>query len=329
MGRIMFTWIFDRIREIDQNRAPTFSSKATVNWIHAFRFEIEAEHGDNYSLQANSCRAFYNSSLKKSATNPPIGKIVEPLFFSILYCMSLQRISTSLDDISWVIPTAIIDWYYAIYFSIRSIFESNGQLVSDDHSKSAKFFACNIRQHLPYPLDICAKRNVGEKYDVFINGITNPQPYDLWRTFSQNRQVSIGMLTQYLRGTAKWEADRKKKRILLDHHEFNNFRTKQARKIRDEQLQDKISFLHCAYRQRVKANYHDSIYLAYDQEEYIDRSQFLSDLSTVSQFIAINAMTFIERRNGDQILNNFIKDLRRNLIGIKLSTQSERFWEII
>jgi hypothetical protein len=324
----MFHWIFDSIQEVDQDRSPAFSSQATINWIRALRFEIEAAHGENSSLQAASCRTFYNTNIQLIPTNPPIGKIVEPLFFSILNCMSLQRMSTNFNDLPWVLPTAIVAWYYSLYFSIRSIFESNGQFVADDHSKSAKFLVCNIRQQLPYPLDMIARRNDGENYDILLNGHLNPTNYDLWSTFLRDRDICQGMLAQYLNGTANWYTDRTKKRILSTNHEFTNFRSKRAREIRDQQLLPSIGFLHCAFRQRVKANYHDSIYLTYDQDNPIDMTQFLSGLSVTSRFISIAAITYIEKRNGRQVIDNFVRDLRANLKGIDLTTPEERFWEI-
>jgi hypothetical protein len=47
----MVQWIFDGIQEVDQSRRPRFSCQATINWFQALRFEIEAAHGDNPTLQ--------------------------------------------------------------------------------------------------------------------------------------------------------------------------------------------------------------------------------------------------------------------------------------
>lgn len=326
----MSQWIYDRVREMDQERAPLYSLPATVNWFRALRFEMENRHGETPAAQFNSCHKFYRSAFNKDASaDVSVGKIVEPLFFSVMNCMTLERMSTNINDLSWVLPTAIVNWYYAVYFSIRSIFSSLRQTVADDHAKSAKFLASTVRQKLPYPLNMVAIHADGETYKVILDGTENPRAYDLSRTFTGLSPIPRGMLAQYLNGTAAWYADRTKKSILLDNKlDIKNFRSMRAREIRDQRLLNEVGFLHCAFRQRVKANYRDSIYLAYNPEQTIDTAQLLSDLSATARFVSIAAMAFIERRNGSDVLQNFVTDLSRNLKHIESATSLEKFWEI-
>src|ERR1041384_5466404 len=183
-------WIYDRVREMDQERAPLYSLPATVNWFRALRFEMESRHGETPTAQFNSFHKFYRAAFNKDTSpDASVGKIIEPLFFSVLNCITLERMSTNINTLSWVLPTAIVDWYYAVYFSIRSIFSSMRQTVADYHAKSAKFLASTVRQQLPYPLDMVAVRNHGEAYKIILDGTENPQVYDLSRNFTGLRPI--------------------------------------------------------------------------------------------------------------------------------------------
>ena len=322
----MSPWLYEKIREVDQNRQPYFSSQSTANWFAALRFEIELKHGMDPRDQFTSCRNFYKAALKRSKTDPVLGNIVEPLFFSILNCMSLERLAVTQNNIPWLRPTSIVNWYYAIYFSVRSIFAALAANVADDHMKSANCFVSTIKQQLPYPLNMVATHERGEDYCIELDGVKSPPVCDLNRTFVGERNVSLGMLAQYLHGTTKWYAERTKKKILLERKDIPNFRTKSARELRDSRLLSEIGFLHCAYRQRVKANYRDAIYLSYGKDVDIELDQFLSNLAASARFVSIVAMAFIERRIGNQVLQELFTDLDDNLKSMDIATPLEKFW---
>ena len=86
-----------------------------------------------------------------------------------------------------------------------------------------------------------------------------------------NEIEALGGLFSYLKGTAEFEREKMENRI-LNMNEFkalgvNNFRTKKARKYRDNKLSKiTINFLTQSFRYRGKANYRDSIYLSYGED---------------------------------------------------------------
>lgn len=323
----MNRWLFEKISADDNSRKPSFSVRGIDNWFRALRFEIESAHGTTVQQQVESCRNFHNQN-KPQKTHPNLATsaLFEQLFFSVLYCMTVDRFSSELSTTPWVRPTAIVDWYYAVYFSIRAILPIFGHRISEDHSKTAKFVASTFRTHLPYPFDMFARRSTGEEYKTYVGG-DQPQHYDLNRSFSPTRSISQGMLAQYLGGTAEWYTIRTKNKILADKKlKIENFRTKLAREKRDEQLISEIGFLHCAYRQRTKANYRDAIYLSYHYGEEIGLEAFISNLSVSAKFASINAIACAEHYIGRNDIRAFIDDLRVNLRGIDTATPSEKYW---
>ena len=153
----------------------------------------------------------------------------------------------------------------------------------------------------------------------------SPRQYAIQKTWFC--LLIIGIWNGYLTGTADWYAKRTKNNILADNKgKFINFRTKEAQKIRDKRLASEIGFLHCAFRQRVKANYRDAIYLSYDYGEEINLDLFVKNLSVSAKFSSITAMAYLEYHLGKTVMQSFFNDLSQNLRGVNLSLDSERYW---
>lgn len=322
----MNRWLFEKISADDGNRKPSFSVRGIDNWFRALRFEIESAHGKTVQQQIESCRNFHSRDrAKKASTNLSIGELFEQLFFSVIYCMTVDRLASELGKTPWVRPTAIVDWYYAVYFSTRSVMPIFGHKVPEEHSGTANFATRTFRTHLPYPFDMFARRREGEDYDTFIGGI-QPEHYDLNRSFLHTSSIAQGMLAQYLNGTAIWNVEKKKKKILQDNKTIKDFRSKAARQLRDKRLIPEIGFLHCAYRQRTKANYRDAIYLSYNYGEDITLDTFLYSLSVSAKFASINAIACVEHYIGRNDTKAFIEDLSVNLRGVDIAKPSEKYW---
>lgn len=322
----MSHWLYEQISKDDDDRKPGFSVRAITNWFRALRYEIGNAHGKSVSEQVDSCRKFYKND-KASPTNASSlsSELFEHLFFSVIYCMTLDRFGSELRDTAWISPTAIVDWYYAVYFSMRAMLPVFGHKIPEDHSKTARFVTSTFRTHLPYPFDMFARRAKGENYEVYLNG-TQPQHYDLSRIIYDNFMAQ-GMLAQYLSGTATWYVERTKQSILADKNlHITNFRSKTAKSIRDSRLISEIGFMHCAYRQRTKANYRDAIYLSYDYGENVYLDTFIYTLSTSAKFASIAAIACIENYVGRKAVKSFVQDLNINIRGVDAAKKSERYW---
>ena len=319
-------WLYEQISNQDSDRKPGFSVRAITNWFRAIRLEIESVHGKTITEQVDSCRKFYkNNKSSKTALIPSNSVSFEHLFFSVIYCMTVDRLGSELKKTPWIYPTVIVDWYYAVYFSIRSMLPIFGHKISEDHSKTARFVASTFRTHLPYPFDMLARRTNGEDYEVILNGI-KPQHYNL-NLILHDRTMAQGMLAQYLCGTAAWYAFRTKQNILTEKKlNISNFRSKHAKATRDSRLIPEIGFLHCAYRQRTKANYRDAIYLSYDYGEDIYLDTFIHILSDSAKFASIAAIACIEQNIGREAVKSFVEDLSVNIRGIDTAKKSEKYW---
>jgi hypothetical protein len=134
------------------------------------------------------------------------------------------------------------------------------------------------------------------------------------------------MLLSYLSGTARWEVRRVKERLIADG-QVDNFRKKAAREIRNRFLPAKVNFLNCAFRYRGKANYRDSLFLAYGPEDSSIDSSFVSCLSNIAKFAFLCGLAYAERRVGRRVVNEFLSDVRDNFRGRAVATDRERFYE--
>lgn len=319
-------WLYDQISNQDNGRKPGFSVRAITNWFRAVRLEIESAHGKTVAEQVDSCREFYRNNISaKTAFVHSNSETFEHLFYSVIYCMTVDRLGSELKKTPWIYPTVIVDWYYAVYFSIRSMLPIFGHKITEDHAKTARFVASTFRKHLPYPFDMLARRTKGEDYEVVLNGVT-PNHYSL-NHILHDRANAQGMLAQYLSGTAAWYAQRTKQNILAERKlNISNFRGKHAKAVRDSRLTPEIGFLHCAYRQRTKANYRDAIYLSYDYGEDIYLDTFIYLLSTSAKFASVAAIACIEQTAGRRAIKSFVEDLSVNIRGIDTAKTSEKYW---
>lgn len=132
-----------------------------------------------------------------------------------------------------------------------------------------------------------------------------------------------GCHAEYLSGTAKWEQWNLEQQVKRSK-EFKalgveNFRTKEARALRDQTLENRsICFLHEASRYRGKANYRDAIYLAYGKAVPSLADGFIYNLTTVLTAFSAMAAGYCYARMGVQKWQEFIDDLE-NRRAISLS----------
>jgi hypothetical protein len=318
-------WLYHEILQVDPDRQPSFALQSTTNWAAALASEITAEHGADAPTQLISCRQrFKNNLLPRPAAARP-AEVFEPLVAAITGAMTLRSLSLSSLNQPWSRPSTVVTWYYSVYAAARSMVAALDQGPAKTHAATRKAYVASLRRHLPHPFDMLARRTQGEEYSPALPSCGVVQPYDLSRSFSSDRHTAQGMLLQYLSGTAQWYADDVKDRLRAKAG-LPNFRTAQARQLRDQSLEPEIGFLHCAYRYRGKANYRDAIYLSYGLREPAEGPRFTSNLAAVASFSALMAVAFVERRLGRQEVLAFLLDLRQFLRGLSTAQPEEAFW---
>jgi hypothetical protein len=136
-----------------------------------------------------------------------------------------------------------------------------------------------------------------------------------------NRPTSLdeatGACASYLSGTRtyrEWQITEDMKARELRKLGLADFRTKQARQLRDARLAGKtLGFVHQAFRYRGKANYRDALFLTYEAQVGTVLDGFIADLATVLNAFVIAAGAFCSRRVSKADWLAFIDDLEGHL----------------
>jgi hypothetical protein len=297
---------------------------AALNWVKSLDFEIVSEHGNSPEDQMRSCREKF-SGVRPRRSTQLVAPIFAPLFHCLTFSVSLISIDEGVAYGPWSFPAAVISWYYAIYNAFRSILASYDNREHETHSAMIKSVN-EIHAFLPHPFNMVATHQTGVMYSVMLPDYPTVERYNIVRNFRVGRSEAQGMLLSYLSGTARWEVKRVKDRLITDG-QVDNFRTKAAREIRNRCLPTRVNFLNCAFRYRGKANYRDSLFLAYGPEDSTIDSSFMSGLSNIAKFAFLCGLAYAERRMGRRIVHEFLSDVRDNFRGRALATDRERFYE--
>lgn len=323
----MSNWLYQEVLTEDDHRAPKFSQVATTNWMRALSFEIIQEHGEKPVDQYNSCLKHFKSSYQKLSPLENLA-IFEPMFACLTYAQTLTSHSHVYIEEAWIAPSAIVSWYYCWYTAIRAISAVTGQPVADNHTAVYKAYVNSLRAKMPHPLNMQASHQKNEKYSIELPSLPSSSIFDLQAPFPNTREAAQGMLIQYLKGCSQYYADLTKERILKKGtHE--NFRTTAAKAERNKHLDKCVSFMHCAFRYRGKANYRDAIYLNYGQSNSFDSREFLTDLATSSQFAFLLTLSLVSRSPLHVEAKKFIDDISLNLRGIDKIAPENKFWNVL
>ncbi|GFS22322.1 hypothetical protein ElyMa_003360700 [Elysia marginata] len=208
------------------------------------------------------------------------------------------------------------------------MFGSTGQHVDDNHASVYRAFGSNLSGKMPHPFDMRADHIKNEEYHQILPKYGYEKSFSLSKTFPETTEAAKGMILEYLSGNAKYYTWLTKERI-LKKATHQNFRSKIAKEERNKQLPKLISFMHCAYRYRGKANYRDGIYLTYGPSSASETKDFIDDMKVVSRFFFLMALALAYRSPIKDDVKSFTKDIDNNLKGIDSLNAEERFWQIL
>ena len=321
-------WLYTEIIKEDDLRVPRFARQSTLNWMRSLRYEIVNEHGGNAKNQFISCLTHFKNVYKTKLECKSKGAVFENLYSSLTNSLALQTCAKKCNIESWLLPNSIVCWYYSLYFSILSIFGCIGQKVDENHATVYRAFASNLSHKMPHPLNMNAEHVGNENYISILPNYPSAQLFSLSKTFPETEEAAKGMLLEYLSGNSKYYTS-KTKDTILKKSSFSDFRTKEAREERNRKLQKKISFMHCAFRYRGKANYRDGIYLTYGASSEEETKAYLSDLAQVSMFCFLMGLSLAYRSPLKKDVQIFINDVNENLKGISDLEESDCFWKVL
>lgn len=328
-------WLYEQIKNDTQLNSkswnPEFSLPSTLNWMQALAYEITSEYGETSIEQFIQCRSSFAKKVKPLGRQTPLAPIFGSLFHALTFNVTLISMTEAQLCRPWIFPSAIVSWYYTVYNAFRCIVASSlGENPPEKHAALQKcLFGTNIRPNLPHPFNMLATYEHNEDYDILLPSYPETASSKLEETFTQTRSQSQGMIFSYLKGTASWEVDSRKPQIKKDL-KVENFRTKEAREGRNEKLRKnlpEVNFLHCAFRYRGKANYRDSIFLTYGQDDSRISGLFVESLETVARFAFLCGLAYAERRVGKKSAKDFLIDVSRHFRGRVNASSKEKFWD--
>lgn len=321
-------WLYEQLKKNNEEWEPIYAMNSTMNWMKALAFEITQEHGKTEQEQVQACRNIFKD-ITGCKNKPELDIVFGPLFHSLIFTESIQSVwYMDKNARPWMFASEIVKWYYAVYNSFKSILAAfNGQETSTHSSMIKALNGGTLRKNLPYPFNMVATKGKNEEYITTFEGKINfnRQKNVLREAFKKDRDLAKSMILEYLNGTSKYEVERIKNKI-LENATYKDFRTKQAREERDKKLPKEMNFLTCAFRYRGKANYRDSVFLAYGKDDKRLDREYLRSLLVVAKFSFICALVYAEKRLGKKTVKIFLEDVQRNFRGKDIAKQEELFW---
>ncbi|MGB7392033.1 hypothetical protein [Marinomonas sp.] len=309
----MPNWLLDRLFDAGDQAEPRFAFQGTVNWMRALAEVVNSGTCDDDELK----------SLYLRVPRRPVNTEADTLVFQNMHMAyhnlaSIKAMNNDALDKYDICRSAIVSWYYSVYFASSAMIAASSGSVQETHTATAKVWQADIveKKLIPYPFDLHLSSLVTTTAEAEISAYRGNNIYDL-NYCAQDPEMAHGAIVSYVKGThkyKKWEAEER----IKTSREFKalnveNFRKKVARELRDKTLdKGQVNFLIQAFRYRGKANYRDSIFLSYgdNNEETID--QFVKDLNDVTFGFLRAASRYCSARVERGTWALFVEDIENN-----------------
>lgn len=301
------------LAEPDGAPEPRFALQGTVNWMHALALVAQDE-----GIDKSTAQTFYSQVQRfQSISAPALNTVFEQLLMSLHHLSALRAmvVAGSDQDLARV---GVMTWYYGIYCAASAMIASKDGSQQQDHSGTATQWDRQIASAglamLPfsYRLTTLVKKDAASEIAAFRNGNTfalSARP--------TNADDARAACVAYLSGTREyreWQVCEELKFRELPKLGLNDFRTTEARLLRDGRLQGKsLGFLHQAFRYRGKANYRDALFLTYEAQVGTVIDGFIGDMETVLKAFVTMAGAFCARRVDPINWQAFLADLEAHL----------------
>lgn len=309
----MSNWLLNRLFAAGDQAEPRFAFQGTVNWMRAL---AEAVKADTYNEENLS--VFYRSVSRRPVNSDADTIVFENMFMAYHNLASLTAMNNQIEQKYDICRSAIIAWYYAVYFSASAMVAASSGSSQETHTATAKVWQSDIAEKnlIPYPFNLFLTSLVTAKAEAETSAYRGHNTFDL-NHYAQDADTAHGAIVSYLKGThgyKKWESEER----IKSSREFkqlgvNDFRTKAARGLRDGILdKGQVNFLIQAFRYRGKANYRDSIFLSYGANNNEAINQFIMDLMNVSIAFIRAASKYSSARVERGTWEIFFSDIQEN-----------------
>lgn len=309
----MPSWLLDRLFDAGDQAEPRFAFQGTVNWMRAL-----AEVVDSGACDAGELDSLYHRVPRRPVNREADTLVFENMHMAYHNLASLNAMNNDALDKYDICRSAIVSWYYSVYFSASAMVAASSGSIQETHTATAKVWQADIaeRNLIPYPFDLHLSSLVTTTAEAEISAYRGNNTYDL-NDSAQDPVVAHGAIVSYLKGThkyKKWEAEERIKRSReFKALDVENFRKKVARELRDKTLdKGQVNFLIQAFRYRGKANYRDSIFLSYGDNHEDTIEQFVEDLNVVAVGFVKAASRYCSARVERGTWALFVSDIEDN-----------------
>ena len=309
----MAQWLLNRLKDPQDLSAPIFAFQSTVNWMRALAILVE-----NGSFEDEKIKTHYQSVSRRKTNADADTLAFENMMMAFHNQASLVRLTEDITHPYDVCRSAIISWYYSTYFTSSAMIAAKSGSKQETHAHTAKVWQVEIvdTKLVLSPFSMSLSSLVKKVIDSEILAYRGDNIYNL-NTYPKNDDEAWGAVISYLKGTGEYEKSLEEE-SLKSSSEYkdlgvDNFRTKAARELRDKKLaKKKVNYLIQAIRYRGKANYRDSIFLSYGDDNSEKIKVFVQDLEKVSRAFQRMAAYYISRRVEKNTWAEFIADLEDN-----------------
>lgn len=290
-------WLLDRLFTHHEQPTPRFAFQGTVNWLRALAIATAPPDFEDAAL-----RTFY-SRVARRTPNPPADTLAyECLLMAMSQAASAQHLSSAPGNEYDACRSAIVAWYYAIYYASKAMMAAKSGADRQTHAEAARVFQTDLIAPglVKYPFDFSVTNLVPTVSQPQINALRGGSVSDL-NAAPTTALEARGALCSYLKGTCdyrKWELEeRVRKSSAFRALRVTNFLRADARALRDAALSpESVNFLSQAFRYRGKANYRDAIYLSYGTNNAAAIGVLNADLAATSLAFVRMSAHFVTRR---------------------------------
>lgn len=300
--------------------------KSNVYWMRALAILVADNGFSQLELDATYSSVARRKPDRGAASNDAVdNKALEALLMALHYQAGLREFAEHSDLDPFVVSrSAIVSWYYVIYEASIAMVNAHAEENIQKHSQLIRAWHSNILKRSPSQ----AVWPFSPHLDTLVKIDTDRalQKYRCGNSFALTKLATDvdearGAIIAYLSGTATRDRKKVEERLKTEHG-FRDFRSGDARRVRDKALKrKKVNFVDQAFRYRGKANYRDSVYLSYGADEVhlvanqsdLDTMRvYIQDLETVGAAYLRMASTYVGRRVVAKSWDDFMGDLEEN-----------------
>lgn len=300
-----FGTITEKANEIPDVR---FALPCTIHWIEGLALLVD-------DLNFVSARNFYlENTQRRNMAQAEVNSVCGQMLFALHQVASLRAMAEAPNKAD-VARMGIVAWYYGIYASASAMIAAADGSFQEDHAGTARqwdsIFACKNLAMPPFGDRVSSLLDDAVEKDLApVRGRGKHSLTEKPSTVEEG----WGCVAEYLAGTADWEQWNVRERVRETREfkalEVDNFRTRAARTLRDSFYEKRsVAFLHAAIRYRGKANYRDTVFLAYGKHVPKLVDGFLDDLEKVLIAFSTMAAGYVSIRLGKEIWIPFLNDL--------------------